>query len=159
MTDIRLVYDNTKMECDWVITNGDLDADADLETAVLFSLFTDAPAPSGTLTPDGSNDLRGCWIDGMENFQMGSILWTIEGAKKQGNSLLTHARTICEQALQWLVDDGIVGSITVQTSWLNATSLNIVIQLTKPDGDGLSFQYAWAWKDATRNALSTANPF
>ncbi|QHC36466.1 phage GP46 family protein [Komagataeibacter xylinus] len=159
MTDIRLVYDNTRMECDWVITNGDLDTDADLETAVLFSLFTDAPAPSGTVIPDGTNDLRGCWIDGMESFQMGSLLWTIEGAKKSGNGLLTHARTICEQALQWMIDAGIVGAITVRTSWLNANSLNIRIQLTKPDGSPLSFQYAWAWRDTTRNALSTANPF
>lgn len=158
MADIRLVYDNTKMHCDWVITDSDVDTDADLETAVLFSLFTNARAPDGTQPPNGSTDLGGCWIDNMEGYSMGSLLWTIEGAKKTGNSLLTHARTICEQALQWLLDEKIVGSITVQTSWLNATALNIGIRMIKPDGSDISFRYAWAWKEPAR-AISSKNPF
>lgn len=158
MTDIRLVYDNTKMHCDWVITDGDLDTDGDLETAVLLSLFTNARAPDGTKPPNGSTDLGGCWIDSVEGYSMGSLLWTIEGAKKVGNSLLTHARTICEQALQWLIDDGVVGGVTVQTSWLNAGALNIGIRLTKPDGADVSFRYAWAWKDPAR-AIPPKNPF
>lgn len=157
MTDIRLTYDNTTGMCDWVLADGDLDTSNDLETAVLLSLFTDAQAPDGTVPPDGSTDLRGCWIDGMEGASFGSLLWTIESAKKIGNGLLTHAQTICQQALQWMVDDGIVGAVSVTTSWLNATTLNIGISLTMPDGTNQSFQYAWAWKD--QNALPAANPF
>lgn len=157
MTDIRLIYDNSKGHCDWVIADGDLDTSDDLETAVLLSLFTDARAPDGTVPPDGTTDLRGCWMDYYEGWSMGSLLWTIEGSKKVGNSLLTHARTICEQALQWLIDDGVVGKVAVTTSWLTGASLNIGIVLTAPDGADRSFQYAWAWKD--QNALSTADPF
>jgi phage gp46-like protein len=156
MTDIRLIFDNTTGMCDWVLTDGDLDTSEDLETAVLMSLFEDAQAPDGTIPPDGSTDLRGCWIDGMEGHSGGSQLWTIEGAKKTPG-LLTHAQRICEQALQWMVTAGIVGTVTVTTSWLNGTTLNIGISLAMPDGTTRSFAYAWAWKD--QNALPAANSY
>jgi len=156
MTDIRLIFDNSQGVCDWVLTGDDLDTSDDLETAVLFSLFTDCRAPDGTVPPDGTTDLRGCWIDGVEGFSMGSMLWTIENGKKAG-SMLTHARTICEQALQWLIDDGVVGAISVATTWRNGSTLNITITLTAPDGSDRTFTYGWAWKDI--HALSTADPF
>jgi len=156
MTDIRLIYDNTAGHCDWVSLGSDLDTSHDLETAVLLSLFTDARAPDGTVPPDGTGDLRGCWIDYYEGWSIGSLLWTIEGTKKVGNSLLTHARTICEQALQWLIDDGIIGTVGVSTSWINGSTLKIDIVLTSPKGVSQSFQYAWAWKD--ENAQAAANP-
>lgn len=146
MADIALTFDATAARADWTIAGGLLATGGDLQTAVLISLFTDKLLPSDLEPTDGSTDRRGWWGDTYRDGQIGSLLWTLERAvKSNAASLLASAQKICLDALQWLVDDGVAATVTVQTEWIDATALGIVITITEPSGLTSSFRYAWAW--------------
>jgi phage gp46-like protein len=151
MTDIALVLNTTDSSLpsfDWGFSVGDLSLDNSLQTAVMISLFTDARAPAGFIPPDGTTDLRGCWIDTYEG-QFGSLLWTLYRAKKSDSfKVLSQAKSYAEQALQWLIDTGVAASVIATATWETAAdrmALQIVIQqanLNSPTT--LSFSNAWS---------------
>ena len=147
MTDIAIVWDPIRMRGDWAIANGDLQAGNDLETAVLVSLFTDRVLPDDQTPPDGTNDRRGWWADTFTGTPIGSRLWTLRRAVKSNAALvLKQARDMCAEALQWLIDDGVAGSIAISTAWITPTTLGIAIEITAPTGGLLgAFNYSWAW--------------
>src|SRR5690242_20637804 len=125
MADIDLTWDNTSGTADWSFAVGDLATGSDIETAVLVSLFTDRTASADFQPSDGTTDRRGWWGDMFAPARpVGSRLWQLERAKKVGNaSILQQARGYCNEALAWLVEDGIAASVDVKTQWLSATAL------------------------------------
>ena len=109
---------------DWALKRGDLAPDDGLETAVILSLFTDRRAREDDPLPDGSADRRGWWGDayppaearaGQEH--IGSRLWLLE-REKDTQDVVNRARDYAEEALQWLVDDGIAEHIEVMAGWV-----------------------------------------
>lgn len=103
----------------------DLLTEATLHTAVIISLFTDARAGNDDTLPYQQTSRRG-WVgaaflprsdmstdDGM-NF--GSRLWLIYTGKRV-DEVLETARFAAFEALQWLIDTGVVDSMDVQTEW------------------------------------------
>lgn len=95
-------------------TSGGYETDEGLKTAALLSLLTDARADAEDIVPDPT-DLRGWWgsdfgEDGPDEF--GSKLWITEtGLATQAT--LDAAENYIREALQWMLDDGIVETITV----------------------------------------------
>jgi phage gp46-like protein len=142
--DILIQWDNTYAIGDWVLAEGDLQTGQDLETACLVSLFSDALATPDFVPTDGTTDRRGWWADYYGPTPLGSNLWQLERAKTTRANLGLAQRTT-ENALQWLIADGIAASIIVNTQWVTATMMGIAVAITKPNGTQTRFMFGWAW--------------
>jgi phage gp46-like protein len=145
--DIRILWDNINARGDWALAAGDVQTGQDLETACLVSLFTDKLATPDFVPTDGTSDRRGWWADPYNDQPLGSNLWQLERAKKTRDTLAL-ARRYASEALQWLVDDGVAQSVTVDTQWLGSTgstTLGIRVVIVKPDGSATRFTFGWAW--------------
>lgn len=106
-----------------------------LERAVHISLFTWRRADPGDQV-DGA-DLQGWWGDSFPseaNDRIGSKLWLLRRRTITAQTL-RDAQRYCQEALQWLVDDGHVTQVTVTITRPQATHLAAQIVLERPDGD------------------------
>lgn len=159
--DIYIRWDNANADGDWMLADGDLQSGQDLETACLVSLFTDRLATADFIPTDGTSNRRGWWADPYNDQPLGSNLWQLERAKKTRDTLAL-ARRYADDALQWLVDDGIAKEVLVNTSWLGpaagSTILGIAIAILQPDGSVTRFTFAWAWQGLATLASPIAVP-
>lgn len=126
MPDLSLSFDDATQRADLVIADNDLATGDDLRTAVILSLFTDR----------GS-----AWQDSLEGVPLGSRLYLLRRAKRTQQTLL-QARDYCQEALAWLVDDGVAASVAVQTAWAG-TTLEIGITIAQAAGPGAKFAFVW----------------
>ena len=160
--DILVQWDNANTIGDWTLAEGDLQTGQDLETACLVSLFTDKLATPDFVPTDGTSDRRGWWADLYNDAPLGSNLWQLERAKKTRDTL-GLARRYAQDALQWLIDDGVAASVVVDTRWLGdavgSTMMGIAIAITQPDGSLTRFVFGWAWDNlASLRAVSQGPP-
>lgn len=149
--DISIDWNPATFSGDWSVTSGDLVADTGgLRTAVLLSLFTDRVASSDYVAPAGGSQSRhGWWGDTYEPSPIGSRLWQLNRAIKSGDAaLLAQANGMCLEALQWLIDAGVVANIQVQTGWINSTAIGIKILIIQPQSPPQTFNFSWAWQGA-----------
>lgn len=88
----------------------DLVTDDSLDTALLISLFTDRYDPT--------IDKGGWWGDGYSDAEQvfGSRLWTL-ALHKVNTQTLRDAESYSKEALQWLLDDGLLTHLNVACSW------------------------------------------
>ena len=111
----------------------------DLLTAVLISLFTDAQADPDDTIPDGTDNPRGWW-----GGVIGSKLWLRLRSKAlpATSALVKHD---IEQALAWLVSDGVAAAVEVSTEWIARTALGVRIVIRRNDGTirALAFSNLW----------------
>jgi phage gp46-like protein len=153
MMDILISYNNETGTGDFAIANGALAMDDTLDTAVLFSLFTDRQADPGDALPPGTTDRRG-W-SGDTAFQqsqtdstpdlIGSKLWL------RVNGLLTQA-TLNQmgqdvlQALQWMLEDGVAQSVTCVPAQTGIGSAALPIVITQMvNGQPVTTTYDAIW--------------
>lgn len=160
--DVLIQWDNAYTIGDWTLADGDLQTGQDLETACLVSLFTDKLATPDFRPTDGTTDRRGWWADPYNEQPLGSNLWQLERAHKTRDTL-GLARRYAQDALQWLVADGVAASVAVDTRWLGnetgSTMLGIAIAITKPDGSMTRFVFGWAWENlATLRVVAQGPP-
>jgi phage gp46-like protein len=152
--DIRINWDSTLLEGDFAFDFAiqDFEADGGLETAVLISLFTDRRAREDDELPDLSNpDRRGWWGDlgspEVEGDQIGSRLWLLCREKTQ-ESVLVRAKKYTEEALSWMIEDGVAKSVIVETERQGTPGtdwLAISVQIYKPDGSTIALKYESQW--------------
>ena len=151
--DIRINWNLDFMEGDYTFDSvlQDLESDEGLETAVIISLFTDRRANEDDILPDpNSLDRRGWWGDlttSFEDDQIGSRLWLLEREKTLEN-VPVRAKKYAEEALQWLIDDGITKKIEVETERQGIPGndrLAIAVRIFKPDGTVVRFRYLTQW--------------
>lgn len=141
MADITITWSPADGRGDWTFApGGDLDTGDDLATAILLSLFTDRPALKDDVIPDGTTDRRGWWGDR----ELGSRLWLLERAK-QTTETLHRVRDYIAEALQWLVDDGVVARFDIEAAWLRRSTLGARITAFRSDGRTVALSYSWAW--------------
>lgn len=104
---------------------GDLVAEGSLRTAVILSLFLDRRANDDDILPNDSDDRRGWWADtvapmtdygigggSVSGDRIGSRLWLLS-REKQLAGVLERARHYAEEALTWLVEDGVATAVQV----------------------------------------------
>lgn len=153
MGDIATFWSAERIGGDWRL-GPDLASGHDLETAVLISLFTDQTAAPEDTIPDGSDDPRGWWGDQGADRPIGSKLWLRARAKQTQGTLNTVHDDIVE-ALQWLIDDGVVGRIDVLTEWSRTRFLAAQVTLHRPGRGPTVFRYEvlWAQLDAPPRQL------
>lgn len=141
MSDITTLWSGT--HGDWSQASAQLQTGNDLATAVVLSLFTDREASSDDTPSDGTADPRGWWGDDGK-YLIGSRLWLIERSKRTQETL-TLAQSYIEEALQWLIDDGVVAAFDVFVEWTQPHMLGARITAFRNDGTTQALNYSWVW--------------
>jgi phage gp46-like protein len=121
--------------------------DDGLLTAVIISLFTDRQANADDQLPFG-NDRRGWWGDDLAPIagdKIGSRLWLNEAAKQLGY-VLTKDREYAEEALRWLLDDGVASAVDVVASSPRAGVRALEIAISRPNKPVARYQFQRFWK-------------
>ena len=116
---------------------GALATDSSLESAVLLSLFTDAEASQGEIKSAGLDRQQGWWADADSLREpsvrrMGSKLWLLSRGKTTLETL-RRAEGYIRDSLQWLVDKGIVSTISVVTTRPRPGVVGIDLTMTRPN--------------------------
>ncbi len=141
MTDITTHWSATRG--DWYMAGAQLANGNDLVTAVLISLFTDREALPDDPLLDGTNDPRGWWGD-EGPYLIGSRLWLIERSKRTQETLAL-AQSYIEEALQWLIDDGVVARFDIYLEWTRQNMLGAQVTAFRNDGSTHAMNFSWAW--------------
>jgi phage gp46-like protein len=144
MSDVALIAQNGDFSSDIAVSAGDLVADGGMDTAIILSLFCDARADEDDVLPFPGADRRGWWGDAyaaVPGDVVGSKLWLLSrsGASQQ---TATRAQQYAEDALAWMVTDGVVASFPGPQGWIALS-----IDIARPTGPG-RLQYDYVWKFA-----------
>lgn len=123
---------------DLVLEAGDLASEPGLRTACFASLFTDVRAPDGTPTPDETT--RGGWWADTAQDSWGSRLW-LERASKATEATRQRLAVGAEQALRWLLDEGVAESVLVEAV-LAENQVRLEVHLRR----GRSQRWATLWE-------------
>lgn len=133
---------------DLSLASGSVVEDHSLETAVILSLFTDRRAEVDDALPEGGGDRRGVWSDAFADIPgdlQGSRLWLLSRSK-QLPDVANRARQYAEEALQWLIDDGIAAQVNVSAESVARGILGLQVQIVKPDGEAVGFKFSNLWE-------------
>lgn len=139
--DISTIWNQSLGIGDWVIdkTTGLAEGD-DLATAVLISVFTDAAAAPEELPAGSQPDRRGWW-----GGPIGSKLW-LRRRDKPTETLLALVKADVEQALAWLIEDGVAASIDVLTEYTRPAMLGVQITVHRRTGGALAMRFSRLWE-------------
>lgn len=132
---------------DWLLAGASLAVDDGLESAIVISLFTDRRANEDDLIPGGT-DRRGWWGDTfseVEGDKIGSRLWLLS-REKQEREVLERAKQYSEEALAWLVEDGIARAITVTASIVRDGLLGLQIEVARSGRSVSKYRFESFWK-------------
>lgn len=144
--DAKLVW--KEMGADLSLENLDLVRDSGLQTAVVLSLFCDRRAEDDDALPDNTGDRRGWWADayaGVLGDKFGSRLWLLS-REKQLPSVLERAREYAEEALAWMIEDGVAQSVKV-TAWVVRQGvLGLLVEIVRPDASRVEYRFNSLWE-------------
>ncbi len=152
MADIALNWNAVTGDADIVVAAGDVATDWGLVTGAIISLFSDRLAESGDAIPDGSTDRRGWWGDmpiaaadesSAPRDRIGSRLWLLDRAL-QTQQTLTAAERYAEEALSWMLQDGVAGSLAAKASFPRSGWIELDITITQPNGS-TAFSVQWRY--------------
>jgi phage gp46-like protein len=149
MTDLVLSWLSNASMADLVLASGQLLTDEGLESAVLISLFTDRRAEADDTLPQPGADPRGWWGDAIaqdEGDQIGSRLWLL-AREKQLSSVVARAKLYAEEALAWLVEDGVAARVVVTAEIVAEGALGLGVEIYRPQGPA-RFRFDYVWKAA-----------
>lgn len=115
---------------------GALATDLSLETQVLISIFTHAEATQAEIRTAGLDRQEGWWADAdilrdPKTRRMGSKLWLLSRGKTTLETL-RRAEGYVRESLMWLVEAGIVSTVSVTASRPRAGIVGLDITLTRP---------------------------
>lgn len=110
--DLALIYNPTLQDFDLAVSDADLASEDTLASAVLVSLLCDRLAQQYEVATGA--DRRGWWADAFSESRhlLGSRLWLLE-REKQLPGVVLRCQKFCEEALQWLIEDGLAKAVTV----------------------------------------------
>jgi phage gp46-like protein len=117
--------------------------------AVLISLFTWRRANADDTLPDPKGFRMGWWGDSypaVANDRIGSRLWLLARAKLTLTTV-QRAQDYAEEALQWLIDDGVAARIAVRAERQGLSTLALQCTLFAADGTAnavLRFDNLWS---------------
>ncbi len=119
----------------------------DLARAVVNSLFCWARAKDDDDLPGASK--FGWWADTFkdeDDESFGSRLWLLQRSVLT-NEVLALAKDYAEEALQWLIDDGVATSIEVTAERSEQDRLDMTIEVIQPAEKTLTARFADVWGD------------
>lgn len=109
-----------------------------LERAVVISLFTWRRAEPSDPVDDAER--QGWWGDSYPSYasdRIGSRLWLLR-RRSLTPQTLRDAERYAKEALQWLIEDGHVTSVSVTVARYALNKLSAVVALSRPEGDPIS---------------------
>lgn len=152
--DAALEFDPLTLSADLSIADGDLAPERDLTSAILLSLFTDARAEASDPLPQGEPNRRGYWADAyaeVSGDRFGSKLWLLE-REKSLVVVAAKAKQYADEALAWLVADGIAQKVAVTAELLPLRPtdgvrpvLALSVQVHKPPDRLITFRFRYVW--------------
>lgn len=131
--DLAIFYRDNRF--DLGIESGDLATEQGLRSAVIVSLFTDRRAAADDELPAGDGDRRGWWADAWPEIDgdlIGSRLWLLRRSKQIAD-VPSKAQEYAEEALAWMIDDGIATAIAVEAEQVDTGLLGIRVEITLPN--------------------------
>lgn len=143
MSDISTQWNPDAGYGDFVVVPPSLASGNDLETAIFLSIFTDRQAGPDDVIPDGTTIRRGWWADDL-NYPLGSRLWLLSRSKAT-KDVLRRAHDYVTEAVQWLLDDGVVAKFNIYCEFTTPTMLGIQIVPYDRDGNILAVNYRHLW--------------
>ncbi|MGP0906915.1 phage GP46 family protein [Serratia sp. CY76391] len=144
MSDITTVWLDDGSAGDWQVMQGDLLNGNDLYTAIYISLFTDRQARDDD-DLDGSRDRRGWWGDLGEDVPIGSRLWLLR-RQKLTTAVAIKAEDFANEAVRWLIDDGVVSAITTTAQIIYPRTFVLTLNYQEPGEDKANVKFAWVWE-------------
>lgn len=156
MTDIALTWSNELWRGDWRLDDtGVLASDADLDTAVMLSLFTDRTATPDDVIPDDGS-IRGWWADTYRPYPLGSRLWLLSREKKT-EITRRRAEEYTKEAMAWFIDAGIASRVDVTATWLphpdRSGVLELVVVVYPPQGAHKIWRFPLQWAQLAQGIL------
>ena len=151
MASIHLELDDAGSGADFVLEDGSFRIDRGLRTLVLVSLFSDARRRDVDPPPDDEDeDPRGAWFDTPAR-RFGSRLYQFERAKATQETR-EDAREAVEEALRWMVDEGIVEFVIVVVTYPEPERMLITIELVR----GTAVRWPDLWEAELDQAVEFA---
>jgi len=127
--DIKLNLNEKEQYFDIDFKDGDFLATGGLETAILMSIYCQQRDDSIEVPI-----MRGGWagneLQTVAGFQQGSKLWTLCQSTLT-DDVANLAQNYIEEALQWMIEDGIAEEISVTTSIVDNSKLQAEVIITK----------------------------
>lgn len=146
MSDIRTLFISFERGAEWLRQAPGLAGDEGLDTAIILSLFTDARARESDALP-APGDVRGWWADAFAarvGDRFGSRLWLL-GRRKQLPSVLVEAKGYAEEALAWLIADGVASRVEVEAFIPRDEVLGLNVAITRPNGQPVRYRFEALW--------------
>ena len=72
-------------------------------------------------------------------------MWLLS-REKQLNSVVNKAREYAQEALAWMIEDGVASSVDVTASIVRNGVLGLSIAITRLDGNTSTHRYDYVWK-------------
>lgn len=126
------------------VTTQASDITDDLLRAVVISLFTWRRANQDDAT---EGQKMGWWGDAfapVQNDRIGSRLWLL-AREKPANETANRAREYAEEALQWMIDDGVARRIDVVIERLSTFGMAMSLTIYRNDGSALPVRFDNFW--------------
>lgn len=118
----------------------------DLTRAVINSLFTWRRARPDDRLPDGASRMGwfGDDLSTVVNDRFGSRLWLL--AREALTPLtIARAREYAEEALAWLVEDGVATRVDVTTERFGLSGLAVLVVIWRHDGAARELRFSDVW--------------
>jgi phage gp46-like protein len=147
MSDISTTWAPALIGGDWSLHGSQLQSGNDLTTAILISIFTDRIAATDDVIPDGTNNPRGWWGDDPAHL-IGSRLWLLDRSK-QMTETLARAQGYIAEAIQWLIDDGVVAKFDIVTEWTRSGMIGAQIVAYEQSGAVIALNSSSVWSGLT----------
>lgn len=144
--DARLLFDPDTADADLALADGDLVPENSLGTALILSLFCDRRVSEDELARHGGDDARGWWGDSLapiDGDEWGSKLWLLQ-REKQTTDTLARAREYAQQALAWLIEDGICDAVNVAAEYPRRSLLGLVVEPVRARAPRERFAFVWS---------------
>lgn len=143
--DLALTYNTTSQAFDLARNGTDLATEQTLASVVLASLFCDREAQSYEVA--AGEDRRGWWADAYASIphQTGSRLWLLERNKRLP-AIVKRAEQYCQEALAWMVTDGLCTAVVV-TAFGMEGFLAAIVRLELANG---SRKFRFEFDEATQ---------
>lgn len=143
MSDFATVWRNDTFTGDWALQGTQLLTGGDLITDMLIQIFSDRQAEPDDVIPDGTTDPRGWWGDFGAAYRVGSRMWLLNRSKKTPDVLL-RAKDYIAEALQHLIDDGVVVKFDIVPEFVS-NQLRVGVTAWRKDGSTEAHKFSWVW--------------
>lgn len=144
--DIRLELNPYIGYGEMIIDDRDVERDSGLETSVLVTLGSNRIANQDDVLPD-DQDHGGWWADVIPDTEgdlIGTRLWLLRRAKTN-NELITKSQEYIKEGFQWMLDDGVISNLIVETWIAERNTLGMIIGLQRPGFVTVFYKYYYNW--------------